>query len=232
MAVSRPEDIRRLEELVAPNTARYLTEVLRRWLQDAHDAARQLQLGRKDDDRGDWVNDTSFGTDRYQYLVNTAKSLETELDGLETDRGFNSLLLKLPNAAIYPYRVESDPYKPIRNLSELRTELLSDEPPTEELALFTRTSTLLDGRERLLLPWSGSEIEGCTGVWAGQGSLNEAYKQMDWQWIVRLDKGGEGLGGRPGLPGPQSRPRPDVFDAPPPPIPLRPHEERPHGSAD
>ncbi|WP_106192966.1 hypothetical protein [Umezawaea tangerina] len=218
--------------MIAPNSIGHLTDVLFRWLRDSHDAAHDLQLQRKDD-RGDWYNDTSFGTDRYQYLVQTAKSLRDELDDLLVDRGENSLLLKLPRVAVYPFRVEAGPYKPIRNISDLRKELLSDEPPSDEetrdLHLLTRKEALVNGRELLLLPWTGSERQGCTGIWAGQGILEGSL--INWGWIVSLDTAAEG-GGTQVHPTPLGPiPTPDVFDGHPPSLPtLRPHPERPHGS--
>lgn len=230
MPDSDPRHHVELARLVEPNSVRFLATVLLRWLHDAHDAARSIQHYRRDNERGEWRNNVSFGTDRYQYLVHTAESLKSEIPEMTPDLGYRSMLLKLGVVALYPFRVD-DPRGPIRSTSDLRAELLSDEDD-KELLLWTRKETLLGGRELVLLPWVGDEGKGCTGLWAGQGILRGNV--IDWYWLTELTGEAEGFGGPTATP----PPRPDapdgpaLFDQPPPPLRLVPRTEQPHGTGD
>lgn len=195
-----------------------------RWLQDAHDAAAELQPQRKNGPRGSWHNNTSFGTDRYQFLLNTAQSLNVDVPGLEADAAFQSVLLKLDHVGVYQFNAPAGLHGSLGDSSDLRRELLA---PSEDGSLFGRRDAWLDGRELLLLPWAGTEESGLTDTWAGQGTL--ADNHVVWEWVVRLqDIAEEGLG-RASVP---VQPGPMLFEQLPPPIPLRPRAGRPHGSAD
>ncbi|SER46717.1 hypothetical protein [Actinokineospora terrae] len=183
----------RFTHLISPTSVPHLTEVLARWLWDGHQAAADLQHLREDDERGTWANPVSYGTDRYQYLVNTADSLRTEVDGIEPDRGFQSLLLKLPHAAIYPLSAPSGPHGPMGTASDLRRELLGEGEP-QELALLSRRELWVDGRDLVLLPWQGNEDAGLIGLWAGMGVTRKGDgTRVTWDWLVELDlTAGEG----------------------------------------
>ncbi|WP_018686417.1 hypothetical protein [Actinokineospora enzanensis] len=185
-----------LAALVAPLSLAHLTSVLARWLWDGHRAAAELQALRRDDARGHWDNAFSYGTDRYQYLVRTADSLIDEIDGLAPDRGYQSLLLKLPRVALYPLSAASGPHGPMGTASELRRELLND-AESPELALLSRREMWVANRELVLLPWSGSEDVGLTGLWAGKGEADRHDRaHVDWEWLVQLDlTGGTGQAG-------------------------------------
>ena len=209
MAGNDPRDLELLSELVHPVPFEELRFALLRWLQDGHEAAGRAQLVRVDEHL-DWRNDTSFGTDRYQYLVGTADAFVARYEEMTADHSYGSLLIRLPRAVIYPFRVESGPHGSVRNTSDLRFELLS-ESDRNELALLKRREILLGGRELLLLPWEGTEKSGLTGAWIGQGLL--AGSQIDWTWLVRLDSESTGYAGQP-----ETSP----FDAPQPVPPLRP----------
>ncbi|MBB5891413.1 hypothetical protein ACFFS4_31805 [Kutzneria kofuensis] len=226
-----PQHRAQLARLVVPNSVHFLATVLLRWLHDAHDAARRIQPYRRDDERGEWHNNVSFGTDRYQYLVRTAKSLKSEIPELAPDFSYQSMLLKLNAAALYPFRVDDGPRGPIRSTSDLRAELLSDEDEAE-LELLTRKEALLGSRELILLPWAGDEGKGCTGLWAGQGVVRDNL--IDWYWLIELTGEAEGLGGPTATtpPQPDAPDGPALFDQPPPPLRLTPRTEQPHGTGD
>ncbi|MBV8932095.1 MAG: hypothetical protein JOZ47_14185 [Kutzneria sp.] len=182
MAGNDVDDSARFARLIEPNSIAHLATVLLRWLQDAHDAARSVQRHRTDEERGAWDNTVSFGTDRYQFLVRTAASLTSELPELVAGDSYRSLLLKLSHVALYPFRVDEGPHSPIRAGSDLRTELLSDD--SSQWSLLRRKDLLTGGRELALVPWTGTENDGCTGLWAGQGALRGNL--IDWDWLVEL----------------------------------------------
>ncbi|GLZ36379.1 hypothetical protein [Actinokineospora sp. NBRC 105648] len=200
-------DSENLAALLSPLSVAHVTEVLARWLRDAHAAALDLQEQRRLDERGGWDNAVSHGTDRYQFLVRTAASLSAEVDGLEPDRGFQSLLLKLPRVALYPFNVPDGPYGPVSTVSELRRELLTEARSTE-LALLTRRELWVEDRALVLLPWSGTEGAGLTGLWAGQGTLSGST--VDWEWVHGLSL--DDAPGQTGLfdTGPVRPPAPEV----------------------
>ncbi|GAA3016268.1 hypothetical protein [Actinokineospora globicatena] len=182
-----------LTDLISPVPVAHLTAVLARWLWDGHRAAAELQELRRDDERGVWANPVSYGTDRYQYLVTTAASLCTEVDDLQPDRGFQSLLLKLPRAALYPLSAPQGPDGPLGMASDLRRELLG-EGERQELALLSRRELWVEGRDLVLLPWQGNEDAGLVGLWAGKGVRQRGEgSRVDWEWLVELDlTGGNG----------------------------------------
>src|SRR5262245_50412789 len=166
-----------LTRLIDPIPLPTFVSVLCQWLQDAHDAAAELQRVRLSGPRGNWNNSHSFGTDRYQFLVRTAGSLAAELPDLLVERAFQTVALKLPRVGIYQMQVHGGPTGSLADASDLRRELLgaADHP-----GLFSRPDALFGDRERLALVWTGSEQHGLTGAWVGQGELVEA--RIDWIW--------------------------------------------------
>ncbi|WNV82809.1 hypothetical protein [Umezawaea sp. Da 62-37] len=174
--------------MLDPWKIKYVQESLFSWLQHSHDAAHELQASRQDEEHGDWRNDTSFVTDRYQFLVHTATSLWDRTEDLRIDPSSDPLLLKLPKVTIYPFRVAPDPHHPIPGITTLGRTLLSGEKPSPEHrnahAFLSVHQALLDDRELLLLPWTGAEGAGCTGMWAGQGQWSG--DRVEWTWLVCL----------------------------------------------
>ena len=215
----------RLTALVRPVPLLDLVTCLCRWLQDAHEAAADLQPLRRGNRRGNWHNNTSFGTDRYQYLLSTASSLTADLPDLEVAPAFQTVLLKLERVGIYQFQAASGPYGSFGDASELRRELFAT---SEEQALLSRTDAWLGGRAQLLLPWSGTEEHGLTDAWIGQGGLED--NRITWSWLIRL----QDVAGRDyGLPGQLTVPMPldpNAFDQPQPALPMRPRTEAPSGS--
>ncbi|HEX6358834.1 hypothetical protein [Actinophytocola sp.] len=207
----------RLAQLIEPVPLPDFTAAVSRWLQDAHDVAADLQRTRRSGPRGSWQNNTSFGVDRYQFLLTTAGSLTAELPDLQVDTAFQSVLLKLPKVGIYQLHMPAGPYGSLGDTSDLRRELLSN---TGDDGLISRPEIWLAGRERLFLVWSGTEEHGLTGAWAGQGELLE--KRIDWDWCVPLlDQ--TSSAGTPRTTGPLD---PTIFDLPEPRLPLRPRDSR------
>jgi hypothetical protein len=217
-----PAHVDRLAALIRPVPVLDFIGAVCRWLQDAHEAAAELQPWRKNNHRGNWNNNTSFGTDRYQYLLGTASSLAVDLPELDVDPAFQSVLVKLKRVGIYQFQVPSGPYGSLGDSSDLRRELLA---PNDDSALLSRRDSWLTGRELLLLTWSGTEELGLTDAWAGQGTLRD--NRMAWDWLVRLQDIVDGVRGPvvPVLPL-----DPAAFDRPQPPLPLRPRSEQPSGS--
>lgn len=209
----------RLAHLIEPVPLPDFTAVVCRWLQDAHDAAADLQRSRRNGPRGSWQNNTSFGVDRYQFLLTTAGSLAAELPDLQVDSAFQSVLLKLPKVGVYQLQVPAGPYGSLGDTSELRRELLTH---TGDDGLISRPEIWLGGRERVFLVWSGNEEHGLTGAWAGQGELLE--KRIDWDWCVTL----HGLTSAAGVPRQTGPLDPTIFDLPEPTLPLRPRNTE-HG---
>lgn len=203
----------RLAHLIAPVPLLDFTSAVTRWLQDAHEAAAELQHLRRGGTRGGWHNNTSFGTDRYQYLRNTAESLTAELADLEVDSSFQSVLLKLPRVGIYQFQVPGGPYGSLGDTSELRRDLFSG---GEDQGLLSRSDLWFGGRERLFVVWTGAEEHGLTGVWAGQGEMLE--NRMDWAWCVSL-RDVTGAVEPSHRTGPLD---PTIFDLPEPALPIRP----------
>lgn len=228
MAENDPAHLDRLGHLVRPAPLADFAATLCRWLQDAHEAAAELQPHRRGNHRGGWSNNTSFGTDRYQYLLATAESLTNELPNLEVDSSFQSVLLKFPKAGVYQMQVASGPNGSLAQASDLRRELLT---PNGDLTLISRRDIWLGDRQLLFLIWSGTEDVGLTGAWIGQGELYENH--IDWDWKINLLEVAEG-----GRFGPVAVPKqagpldPTIFDVPEPALPIRPRFERPSGSAD
>ncbi|MBP2319694.1 hypothetical protein JOF56_000079 [Kibdelosporangium banguiense] len=226
MTGNDPGHVDRLAALLRPvELLDFVTHVCR-WLQEAHEAAAELQPLRKNNHRGNWNNNTSFGTDRYQFLLNTAQSLNVDMPGLEADAAFQSVLLKLERVGIYQFNAPAGLHGSLGDSSDLRRELLA---PGEDGSLFGRRDAWLDGRELLLLPWAGTEEGGLTDAWTGQGTL--ADNHIVWEWVVRLQDIAE-----------ESRPTlaasaaavsflagPTLFEQLPPPIPLRPRSGQ-HGA--
>lgn len=199
-----------------------------RWLRDAHEAAAVLQPLRKNH-RGSWRNNTSFGIDRYQYLLGTADSLTAELPGLEVDAAFQSVLLKLDRVGIYQFQAPAGPRGSVSDASDLRRELLEAD---DGFALIRRRDAWLGGRELLLLPWQGTEQDGLTSAWVGQGSLPYGENRIAWDWLIHLqDLVGEGMGlfEFPGLATP---PDPAAFEQPQPTLPIRPRSARPSAAGE
>ncbi|ALG07543.1 hypothetical protein [Kibdelosporangium phytohabitans] len=217
--------VERLAALLRPvDLLDFVTHVCQ-WLQDAHDAAAELQPVRKNNHRGTWSNNTSFGTDRYEYLLRTAQSLSVDIPGLDADPAFQSVLLKLDHVGVYQFNAPAGPHGSLGDISDLRRELLA---PQEDEALIGRRDAWLDGRELLLLPWAGAEDGGLTDAWAGQGTLTDGH--ISWDWLVRLqDIAAVTTSGQVPWLGSQSGPT--LFDQSPPELPLRPRTEQRHGSA-
>ncbi|MET1075413.1 MAG: hypothetical protein ABWY11_22385 [Umezawaea sp.] len=194
MAENNPDDLRRLAEMLHPWETERLRNLLFSWLQRGHKVARGLQAER-DDETGDWRNDTSFATDRYQYLMHTARSVWDPPEDLRVDPEADPFLLKFPTVTIYPFRVAPDPHHPIPGITDLGRALLAREEPSPEhhdaLALLSLQEVFMDDRDFLLLPWAGMEDPGCTGMWVGQGQLSDDGT-MEWTWLVCLADGTEG----------------------------------------
>jgi hypothetical protein len=205
----------RLAHLIEPVPLLDFTTAICRWLQDAHEVAAELQRSRRDGPRGNWGNNTSFGVDRYQFLLSTAGSLTGELPDLQVDSAFQSVLLKLPRVGIYQLQVPAGPYGSLGDTSELRRELLTG---TDDHGLISRPEIWFGGRERLFLVWNGTEEHGLTGAWAGQGEMLE--KRIDWDWLVSL----QDLTSSVGVPRQTGPLDPTIFDWPEPMLPIRPRD--------
>lgn len=234
MPENDPGHVDRLAGLIAPVALLDFVTHIRRWLEDAHDAAAELQPLRKNGHRGNWNNNTSFGTDRHQYLLNTAHSLTVDLPRMEIDPAFQSVLLKLDRVGIYQFHVTGGPHGSLGDTSDLRRELLA---PREDESLIGRRDAWLGDRQLLLLPWSGTEAGGLTDTWAGQGVLTD--NRIIWDWLVRMRDIADGGYGHPSHPADLSGPqdlvhpfRPSLFDQPEPDLGLRPRDEQATGSAD
>ncbi|HEY7594387.1 MAG TPA: hypothetical protein VH969_14640 [Actinophytocola sp.] len=214
-----PRDVERLTTLLHPLPATDFVATISAWLQDAHDAAASFQPGRTGP-RGSWRNNTSFGTDRYQFLRGTAGSLTGELPGLEVDAAFQSVLLKLPRVGMYQLLMPAGPDGSLGDASDLRRELFG---AGDHEGLISRREAWLSGRELLFLPWHGTEALGLTGLWAGQGMLSDD-NHIEWDWCVNLR---ELLAGT-AVPVPRAE---DAFGpATQPTLPLRPRSEAPAAS--
>ena len=203
----------RLAHLIDPIPVPTFVSVICEWLQDAHDAAADLQRVRLSGPRGNWNNSHSFGTDRYQFLVRTAESLTAQLPDLQVDSAFQTVALKLPRVGIYQMQVNGGPTGSLADASDLRRELLGagDHP-----GLFSRPEALFGDRQRLTLVWTGSEQHGLTGAWIGQGELID--NRIDWIWRDSL-LDVTAAAGVPRQTGPLD---PTIFDLPEPTLPLRP----------
>jgi hypothetical protein len=218
-----PQHVDVLTRLLRPVPMLDFIGTVTRWLQDAHEAAASLQPARRHGRRGSWDNNTSFGTDRYQYLRATADSLIGELPGLEIDAAFQAVMLKLPKVGMYHLLMPAGPHGSLGDASDLRRELFG---AGDELGLFSRRDAWLSHRPLLFLPWHGSEALGLTGLWAGQGMLQED-NHIDWHWCVDLRELGAGLA--PQIPA--GRLAPDTFGlSSQPTLPLRPRTEAPASS--
>lgn len=202
-----------LTRLIDPIPAPTFVAVICQWLQDAHDAAAELQRVRLSGPRGNWNNSHSFGTDRYQFLVRTAESLTAELPDLQVESAFQTVALKLPRAGIYQMQVNGGPTGSLADVSDLRRELLNG---TDPQALFSRPDALFGDRERLALVWTGAEQHGLTGAWIGQGELVDNH--IDWDWRESL-LDVTAAAGVPRQTGPLD---PTIFDLAEPTLPLRP----------
>jgi len=215
--------VERLAQLIEPMPVLDFTTAVCQWLQDAHEAAAELQPARRATPRGNWDNNTSFGTDRYQFLRATAASLTAELPGLEVDSSFQSVLLKLGRVGIYQLQSASGPHGSLAGASDLRRELLTT---NGDQALISRRDIWLAGRELLFLLWNGTEEHGLTGAWAGQGELFDNH--IEWSWYVRLQDLNAGID----VPAQSAPLDPTIFDLPEPTLRIRPRAERqrPSGS--
>jgi hypothetical protein len=218
-----PQHVDRLTSLLHPVPVLDFITTFGRWLQDAHETAASLQPARRNGPRGSWANNTSFGTDRYQFLRGSAGSLAGELPGLEVDAAFQAVLLKLPRVGMYHLLMPAGPYGSLGDASDLRRELFG---AGDDLGLFSRRDALLADRKLLFLPWTGTEALGLTGLWAGQGALLPEDNHIDWQWCVDLRELGTGLA--PEIPA--GRLPADAFGLPQPMLPLRPRSEAPAAS--
>lgn len=203
----------RLAHLIDPIPVPTFVAVLCQWLQDAHDAAADLQRVRLSGPRGNWNNSHSFGTDRYQFLVRTAESLTAELPDLHVESAFQTVALKLPRAGIYQMQVNGGPTGSLADASDLRRELLNG---ADHEGLFSRPDALFGDRQRLALVWTGSEQHGLTGAWIGQGELVDS--RIDWIWRADL-LDVTGAAGVPRQTGPLD---PTIFDLLEPTLDLRP----------
>ena len=215
-----PQHVDQLTALLHPIPVSEFIAPIWTWLQEAHEEAAGLQAARTGP-RGGWRNNTSFGTDRYQYLRITADSLTGELPGLEVGAAFQSVLLKLPRVGMYQLLMPAGPDGSLGDASDLRRELFG---AGEHEGLISRRDAWLSGRELLFLPWHGTEAVGLTGLWAGQGTLRPDDNHIDWQWCVDLRELAEAIT----PPSQQRRLVPDTFDrATQPELPLRPRTEAP-----
>jgi hypothetical protein len=205
----------RLAHLIDPIPPATFVSVICEWLQDAHEAAAEQQRVRGNGPRGDWSNNTSFGTDRYQFLVRTAQSLTAELPDLRVEWAYQTIVLKLPKVGVYQMQVHGGPTGSLADASELRRELLSGH---EHPALFSRPEALFGDRQRLTLVWTGSEKHGLTGAWIGHGELVD--NRIDWVWRESLFDV-TGAAGVPRQTGPLD---PTIFELPQPTLPLRPRD--------
>jgi hypothetical protein len=220
-------DVDRFAALIRPVPVIDFVGCVCRWLQDAHEAAAELQPLRKTHHRGNWDNNTSFGTDRYQYLLSTAQSLSSELPDLEAVPGFQSVLLRLGKVGVYQFQAPTGPHGSFSDASDLRRELFEASQRDE---LFSRRDAWLGGRQLLLLPWQGTEEDGLTATWVGQGTLED--NRIDWEWLIRLQDLVEDGYGLFGIPGPSEPLDPGAFEQPQPMLPIRPRTEIPSASAD
>jgi hypothetical protein len=215
------DNLDRLAQLIEPVPLLDFTTAVCAWLQDAHEAAAELQPLRRASPRGNWDNNTSFGTDRYQYLRATAGSLTAALPDVEVDSSFQSVLLKLGRVGIYQLQSATGPHGSLAGASDLRRELLTT---NGDQALLSRRDIWLAGRELLFLLWNGTEEHGLTGAWAGQGELFDNH--IEWSWHVRLQDLDAGIE----LPRPAEPLDPTIFDLPEPELPIRARAERRSGS--
>ena len=202
----------RLADLIDPVPLPVFVAAICEWLQDAHDAAGDLQRVRTSGPRGDWNNPTSFGTDRYQFLVRTAPSLTAALPDLQVDSAFQTVALKLPKVGIYQMQVHGGPDGSLADASDLRRELLNSR---DHQALFSRPDALFGDRARLTLLWTGTERDGLTGAWIGQGELVD--NRIDWFWRDSLHD----VTGATAIPHQGGPLDPAVFDLSQPTLPLR-----------
>jgi hypothetical protein len=202
-----------LARLIDPVPVPTFTAALLGWLRDAHEAAAELQRSRRDGPRGSWHNNTSFGVDRYQFLLATADTLTAELPDLQVDPAFQSVLLKFPRVGIYQLHMPAGPWGSLGDTSDLRRELLTT---GDDQTLISRPDIWLGGREKLFLVWNGDEEHGLTGAWAGQGEMLE--KRIDWDWLVSLQEHTVAAGVARQT-GPLD---PTIFDLAEPVLPLRP----------
>jgi len=205
----------RLANLIDPVPVPTFVAAVCEWLQDAHDAAADLQRVRLSGSRGNWNNPMSFGTDRYQFLVRTAGSLTAAIPELQVDKAFQTIALKLPNVGIYQMQVHGGPHGSLADASDLRRELLNSR---DHQALFSRPDALFGDRERLTLLWTGSEKDGLTGAWIGQGELVDNH--IDWSWRESLHD----ITGAAGIPRQTGPLDPAVFELSEPTLDLRPRE--------
>lgn len=210
----------RLAHLIEPVPLPDFTAAVVRWLQDAHDAAAELNQARRHGPRGNWHNNTSFGVDRHQFLLSTAGTLTAELPDLQVDLAFQSVLLKLPRVGVYQLQVPAGPWGSLGDTSELRRELLTS---TDDHSLISRPEIWLAGREKLFLVWNGTEEHGLTGAWAGQGEMLE--KRIDWDWVVCLHD----LTSSAGVIRQTGPLDPTIFDLPEPTLDLRPRRDSDEG---
>ncbi|MCE7011626.1 hypothetical protein LWC34_53760 [Kibdelosporangium philippinense] len=226
MTGNDPAHVERLAALLRPVDLLDFVLCIRRWLQEAHTEAAELQPLRKNY-RGEWGNNVSFGTDRHQYLLQQAHTLHSDIPELEADAAFQSVLLKVGRAGVYQFNAPKGPHGSLGEVSDLRRELLTS---TDDMSLFGRPYAWLSGREPLLLPWSGTETDGLTGSWAGQGTLQDD-NHISWAWLVDLEQLAEGSGGKSTPLALVSPLGPTLFDESPPAIPMRPRTEQRRGSA-
>ncbi|SMD26673.1 hypothetical protein [Kibdelosporangium aridum] len=226
MTGNDPAHVERLAALLRPVDLLDFVLAIRRWLQEAHEEAAELQPLRKNY-RGTWSNNVSFGTDRHQYLLQQAHTLHGDIPELDVDSSFQSVLLKVGRVGVYQFNAPKGPRQSIGEVSDLRRELLTS---AEDMSLFGRPYAWLSGREPLLLPWSGTETDGLTESWAGQGRLQDD-NHISWEWLVDLEELAEGSGSRPAPVALVSPLGLTLFDESPPAIPMRPRTEQRRGSA-
>lgn len=205
----------RLATLIDPVPVPTFVSAICEWLQDAHDAAADLQKVRLSGPRGNWDNPMSFGTDRYQFLVRTAGSLTAAIPELQVDKAFQTVALKLPKVGIYQMQVHGGPHGSLADASDLRRELLNSR---DHQALFSRPDALFGDRERLTLLWTGSEKDGLIGAWIGQGELVDNH--IDWSWKEPLHD----VTGAAGIPRQTGPLDPAIFELSEPTLDLRPRE--------
>lgn len=201
----------RFRELVGADLSVELAETLIDWIVEAHDVAARMNGHRYDSPRGQWNNTTSYGTDRYQYLLATAEQVAHELPRVHVSTPQNSLLLHIgARCTIYQFHaVGNTPLGPLLNESEVQRTLAGAEE--SEWALFTKAQSLLGDRELILMPWAEDADGNYSQVWVGQGTRGSGAA-IEWSWLHPLRDVIDEPGNDTGPSGPPTGPSPDPWD--------------------
>lgn len=201
----------RFRELVGTDLCVELAETLIDWIIEAHDVATRMNDHRCDSPRGQWNDATSYGTDRYQYLLATAEQVAEALPRVHVSTPQNSLLLHIgARCTIYQFHApENTPFGPLLNESEVQRTLAGEEDP--RWALLTKAQSLFGDREPILMPWAEDADGNYSQVWVGQGTRGSG-DGIEWSWLHPLrdiiDEPGTGNGPSNAPTGPS----PDTWD--------------------